>query len=90
LRESNKVLLEKTKKLSPFMIPMLITNEAAGHVAIRFKLKGLNFCTVTACASGAHAIGEGYRAIKSGIATLMVCGGAEACVVPLGVGGFVP
>ena len=89
IEREHKVLLEKgPKKLSPFMIPMLITNEAAGHVAIRFKLKGLNFCTVTACASGAHAIGEGYRAIKSGIATLMVCGGAEACVVPLGVGGF--
>ena len=84
-----KSLLEKgPKRLSPFMIPMLITNEAAGHIAIRFKLKGVNFCTVTACASGAHAIGEGYRAIKGGKATLMVCGGAEACVCALGVGGF--
>jgi len=84
-----KVLLEKgPSRLSPFMIPMLITNEAAGHVAIRFKLKGINFCTVTACASGAHAIGEGYRAIKQGKAALMICGGAEACVCSLGVGGF--
>lgn len=89
IEREHKVLLEKGPgRLSPFMIPMLITNEAAGHVAIRFNLKGVNFCTVTACASGAHAIGEAYRIIKEGKATIMVCGGAEACVVPLGVGGF--
>ncbi|MBN3040004.1 MAG: beta-ketoacyl-ACP synthase II [Candidatus Omnitrophica bacterium] len=76
------------KKLSPFMIPMLITNEAAGHVAIRFGLKGVNFCTVTACASGAHAIGEALRMIQESKAKVMICGGTEACVVRLGVGGF--
>lgn len=82
-------LLEKgPKKLSPFMIPMLITNEAAGHVAMHHNLKGVNFCTVTACASGAHAIGEAYRAIKQDKAKVMICGGTEACVVRLGVGGF--
>ena len=84
-----EVLLERgPKKLSPFMIPMLITNEAAGMVAIHFNLKGLNFCTVTACASGAHAIGEAYRAIQASRAKAIVCGGTEACVVRLGVGGF--
>lgn len=84
-----KTLLEKgPRRLSPFMIPMLITNEAAGHVAIRFNLKGVNFCVVTACASGAHSIGEAYRAIKQDKATLMVCGGTEACICALGVGGF--
>lgn len=89
IEREHKILLEKgPKRLSPFMIPMLITNEAAGQVAIRFKLKGVNFCTVTACASGAHAIGEGYRIIRQGKASLMVCGGAEACVCALGVGGF--
>ena len=89
IEREHKIILEQgPKRLSPFMIPMLITNEAAGHIAIRFKLKGVNFCTVTACASGAHAIGEGYRVIKQGKATLMVCGGAEACVCALGVGGF--
>ena len=89
IEREHKVLLERgPKRLSPFMIPMLITNEAAGHIAIRFKLKGVNFCTVTACASGAHAIGQGYRVIQQGKATLMVCGGAEACVCSLGVGGF--
>jgi 3-oxoacyl-[acyl-carrier-protein] synthase II len=75
-------------KLSPFMIPMILTNEAAGTVAMHFQLKGINFCTVTACASGAHAIGEGYRAIQTSRAKAMVCGGTEACVVKLGVGGF--
>lgn len=89
IEREHKIILEKgPKRLSPFMIPMLITNESAGHIAIRFKLKGVNFCTVTACASGAHAIGEGYWAIKQGRATLMVCGGSEACVCALGVGGF--
>ncbi|MCF7869524.1 MAG: beta-ketoacyl-ACP synthase II [Candidatus Omnitrophica bacterium] len=84
-----KVLLEKgPRRLSPFMIPRLITNEAAGYVAIRFGLKGPNLCTVTACASGAHAIGEAYRVIKEGKAKVMVCGGTEACIVPLAVGGF--
>ncbi len=89
IEKEHKVLLEKgPRRLSPFMIPMLITNEAAGHVAIRFGLKGPNLCTVTACASGAHAIGEACRVIKEGKAKVMVCGGTEACIVPMGVGGF--
>jgi len=87
--KASKILIEKgPRKLSPFMIPMLITNEAPGHVAIRFGLKGPNLCTVTACASGAHAIGEGYRVIKEDKADIMVCGGTEACIGALGVGGF--
>ncbi|MFA7677733.1 MAG: beta-ketoacyl-ACP synthase II [Candidatus Omnitrophota bacterium] len=89
IEKEHKVLLERgPRKLSPFMIPMLITNEAPGHVAIHFGLKGVNFCTVTACASGAHAIGEAYRTISQGKALAIVCGGTEACIVPLGVGGF--
>lgn len=89
VEEEHRVLLEKgPSKLSPFMIPMLITNEAPGHVSMHFKLKGVNFCTVTACASGAHGIGEAYRTIQQGKATVMVAGGTEACIVPLGVGGF--
>jgi len=83
------VLLEKgPDRMSPFLIPMLITNEAAGAVAIYFKLKGINFCTVTACASGAHAIGEAFWIIKQGRAKAMVCGGTEAAIVPTSVGGF--
>jgi 3-oxoacyl-[acyl-carrier-protein] synthase II len=87
-KECKTLLTKGPKRLSPFMIPMLITNEAAGHVAIRFKLKGVNLCTVTACASGAHGIGEAYRAIREGKATVMVAGGTEACICALGVGGF--
>ncbi len=87
-KECKTLLAKGPKRLSPFMIPMLITNEAAGHVAIRFSLKGVNLCTVTACASGAHGIGEAYRAIREGKATVMVAGGTEACICALGVGGF--
>ncbi len=89
IEKEHKTFLEKgPKRISPFLIPMLITNEAAGVVAITFGLKGANFCTVTACASGAHAIGEAYRMIKYGEADIMFCGGAEASLTPMGVGGF--
>lgn len=75
-------------KVSPFFIPKSITNVAAGGIAIQFKFKGINFCTVTACASGAHAIGEAYWVIKRGTTDVMVAGGTEAAITPLGVGGF--
>lgn len=89
IERETKIYLEKgPRRLSPFLIPMLITNEAAGSVAIRYKLKGVNFCTVTACASGAHAIGEAYLAIKHDRADVVICGGTESCITPLGVGGF--
>ncbi|MFH1771524.1 MAG: beta-ketoacyl-ACP synthase II [Candidatus Omnitrophota bacterium] len=85
----HKVFLERgPRKISPFLIPMLITNEAAGAVSIYFKAKGLNYCTVTACASGAHAIGESYKAIKHDRADVMIAGGTEASIVTMGVGGF--
>jgi len=89
VEKEHKNLLEKgPSRVSPFLIPMLITNEAAGCVAIRFNVKGINFCTTTACASGAHAIGEAYRAIKEDKADVVICGGTEACITPLGVAGF--
>ncbi|RKY38401.1 MAG: beta-ketoacyl-[acyl-carrier-protein] synthase II [Candidatus Omnitrophota bacterium] len=89
VEREHSVLLERgPKKISPFLIPMLITNEAAGCIAIRFNLKGVNFCTVTACASGAHAIGEAYRLIQQDKADIIICGGTESCITPLGVGGF--
>ncbi len=89
IEEQHKNLLEKgASRISPFLIPLLITNEAAGRVAIYFKLRGLNFCTVTACASGAHAIGEAFRAIKYNEADIVIAGGTEACITPMGVGGF--
>lgn len=75
-------------RISPFLIPTLITNESAGAVAMYFHLKGINFCTVTACASGAHAIGEAFCAVKHDRADVIVCGGTEAAVTAMGVGGF--
>ena len=89
IEKEHKVLLEKgPRRISPFLIPMLITNEAAGVVAIRFGFKGVNFCTVTACASGSHAIGTAYRIIQQDQADVMICGGAEAAITPMAVGGF--
>ncbi len=87
-KEYNVYLEKGPKKISPFLIPLMITNEAAGWVGIHFGLKGVNYCPVTACASASHAIGEAFRAIKHGYADAMVAGGTEACLCPLGVGGF--
>jgi 3-oxoacyl-[acyl-carrier-protein] synthase II len=84
-----KVYLEKgPAKLSPFLIPMLIVNEASGQVAINFGLKGPNSCVATACASGSHAIGDAFRILERGDAEVMICGGTESCITYLGVGGF--
>ena len=73
---------------SPFMIPMMIANMAAGLTAIHIGAKGPNFCTVTACAAGSHAVGEAFRLIQRGYAQAMICGGTEAAVTPLSVAGF--
>lgn len=75
-------------RVSPFFIPMMIANIASGRVSIRFNAKGPNYAPVTACASGAHAIGEAFRIIQSGDADIMLCGGAEAALTPMGVAGF--
>jgi 3-oxoacyl-[acyl-carrier-protein] synthase II len=84
-----KVYLEKgPSRISPFFIPMLIVNEASGQVAIRFGLKGPNSCVATACASGSHAIGDAFRVLQRAEAEVMVCGGTESCITPMGVGGF--
>lgn len=87
-KETIKWHIGGPRKISPFLIPKLIVNEAAGHIAIRFGLKGINYCPVTACASGTHAIGEAFQAIKYGRAKAIVCGGTEAAITPLGIGGF--
>lgn len=76
------------KKVSPFFIPRLIANMAPGQIAIRHQLRGVNYCTTSACASGGHAIGEAFRLIRSGAQDAMVAGGAEAGVTPLTVAGF--
>ena len=89
IEEEHKVLLSKgPSRLSPFLIPMLIVNEASGLVAIVHGLKGPNSCVATACASGSHAIGEAYRMILYGDADVMLTGGTESCIVPTAVGGF--
>jgi 3-oxoacyl-[acyl-carrier-protein] synthase II len=88
--EINKViLLEKgPRRITPFLIPMLIVNMASGVVSMRYGFKGPNLSIATACATGNHAIGEAYRIIQRGDAEAMVCGGAEAAITPLGLAGF--
>ncbi len=89
IEEEHKILLNKgPSRLSPFLIPMLIVNEASGLVAIVHGLKGPNLCIATACASGSHAIGDAYRSILYGDADVIVTGGTEGCVVATAVGGF--
>jgi 3-oxoacyl-[acyl-carrier-protein] synthase II len=87
--EQLKILFERgPSRLSPFMIPMLISNMASGLVSMYFNLRGPNFATCSACATANHAIGEAWRTIKMGDAQVMLAGGAEAAVVPIGIGGF--
>ncbi len=74
--------------VSPFMIPMIISNMAAGHMAIRYGFKGMCSCVVTACAGGTNAVGDAFRHIRDGYAEVMLCGGGEAAVTPLAMGGF--
>jgi 3-oxoacyl-[acyl-carrier-protein] synthase II len=75
-------------RVSPFFVPMFIPDIAAGLVSIRYGLKGPNFCTVSACASSAHAIGESYRHLRDGLADCMVTGGSEAAITALSVAAF--
>jgi 3-oxoacyl-[acyl-carrier-protein] synthase II len=89
LEKYHKVLLERgPARISPFFIPMLIANLASGQIAIRFGAKGPNTCIVTACATGAHSIGDAMRAIKYGDADAIITGGTEANLTPLCVAGF--
>lgn len=86
--EHTKFLKDGPSRVSPFLIPMMISDMTSGYVSIHWGLKGPNYTTVSACASGAHAIGESFRAIKYGDADVMVSGGAEASVTPFAVAGF--
>ncbi|OGQ03958.1 MAG: beta-ketoacyl-[acyl-carrier-protein] synthase II [Deltaproteobacteria bacterium RBG_19FT_COMBO_46_12] len=89
LERYHKILLEKGPgRISPFFIPMLIANLASGQIAIQFGPKGPNTCVVTACATGAHCIGDAFRAIVYGDAEAMITGGTEANITPLSIGGF--
>ncbi len=84
-----RVMVEKgPKRISPFFIPMFIPDIAAGHVSMRWGLRGPNYCTVSACASSAHAIGDAVRLVQNGEADIMVAGGTEATVTPMTIAGF--
>jgi 3-oxoacyl-[acyl-carrier-protein] synthase II len=89
LEDQQEVYLTKgPDRCSPFMVPMMIANMAAGLTAIHIGAKGPNSCPVTACASGSNAIGDAFRLVQSGYAQAMICGGAEAAITPLSVAGF--
>lgn len=89
LEEQEEIYLTKgPDRCSPFMIPMMIANMAAGLTAIHTGAKGPNTCTVTACAAGSHAIGDAFRMVQRGYAQAMICGGTEAAITPLSLAGF--
>ncbi len=89
IEKYHQVLLQKGPgRITPFFIPMLIANLASGQIAIQFGAKGPNTCVVTACATGAHCIGDAYRAILYGDAKAMIAGGTEANITPLTIAGF--
>ncbi|HLV00064.1 MAG TPA: beta-ketoacyl-ACP synthase II [Acidobacteriota bacterium] len=87
-REHEKFLKNGPRRISPFFIPSSIINEAAGQVSIRLGAAGPNSATCTACAASAHAIGDSFRIIQRGDADVMIAGGSEAAITPMGVGGF--
>jgi 3-oxoacyl-[acyl-carrier-protein] synthase II len=87
--EQTRVMIERgPKRISPFFVPMFIPDIAAGHVSMRYGMRGPNYCTVSACASSAHAVGDAFRIIARGEADVMVAGGTEATVTPLTIAGF--
>ena len=89
IEKHHKILLERgPQRVTPFFIPMLIANEAAGQIAIHVGAKGPNLCVVTACATGSHSIGEAFRCIQHGDADAVITGGVEATITPLAVAGF--
>lgn len=89
LSQQFKVLHEKgPSRISPFLCTMMTSNMAAGHASIVFGMRGPNFCTVSACASGGHAVGEAFETVRRGQSPVMLAGGAEAPVVPIGIATF--
>ena len=86
--KQHKRLLEHPKKVSPFFIPTMISDIAAGHISIKYGFRGINYGIVSACATGTHAIGNAYRQIKYGDADMMIAGGSEASITPISIAGF--
>ncbi|WP_085829002.1 beta-ketoacyl-ACP synthase II [Clostridium massiliodielmoense] len=86
--QHNKMLAKGPNRVTPFFIPMIISNMAAGNIAIKFGAKGICTNIVTACATGTHAIGEAFHNIRNGISDVIIAGGAEASITPLAVAGF--
>lgn len=88
--ESNheSLLKDGPRRVSPFLIPAMISNLAPGNLGIRFNLQGVNYTITSACTSGTHAVGEAFRMIRDGMQDVVMTGGAEAAITPLGVGGF--
>jgi 3-oxoacyl-[acyl-carrier-protein] synthase II len=87
-REHQTLLEHGPRRISPFFIPATIVNLASGYVSIRSGAKGPNSATATACTTSAHSIGDSFRLIQRGDADAMICGGTEACITPMGIGGF--
>jgi len=86
--EMTKLITNGPRRISPFFIPQMISDIAAGHISMEFGLKGPNYATVSACATSGHAVGAAFMAIQRGDADIMVSGGSEAAVTPMGIGGF--
>jgi 3-oxoacyl-[acyl-carrier-protein] synthase II len=87
-REHSALIHGGPRRISPFFIPAAIVNLASGHVSIRHGAKGPNSATCTACSSSAHAVGDSFKLIQRGAADVVICGGTEAAITPMGVGGF--
>ena len=87
-REYAKLTQKGPSRVNPLMVPLMISNMAAGNVSIAYGLKGKSLNVVTACATGTHSIGEAYRSIQAGDADVMLAGGTESCICPTGVAGF--
>ncbi len=87
-REHKKLLEKGPGRINPLLVPLMITNMAAGNVSIQYGLKGKSLNVVTACATGTHSIGEAFRTIQVGDADIMLAGGTESSITPIGIGGF--
>ena len=87
-REHSKLMEGGPDRISPFFIPAAIINLASGVISIRYGARGPNSATATACSASAHAVGDSFRLIERGDAEVMICGGTEAAITPMGVGGF--